>query len=605
MLEAVKTMIHDQDLPMCLWAEAVMAVVYVQNRLSHSALGLKTPEEMFTRKKPEVSHLKIFGCPVFMHIPKEKRNKLDPSEKKGIFVGYCEVSKAFKIYIPGQHHIEISRDVTFDEDATLKKSKICQPEEVCEEEPVIPNTTMREVPRVAEPVREVVTSPDEELLEDHDIVEIQEPPQMTILHKRKPAWARELIQDGEKYGVPQGTTRQVKRPKPFSSYTALMCDLLEEEPTCFEEAIQRKEWADAMTEEYQSIMKNEVWEIVPRPKDKDVVSSRWLFKIKHAVDGSIEKYKARFVARDFSQKEGIDYEETFAPIARYTSIRTIIALAAKMKWKLHQMDVKTAFLNGVIEEEVYIEQPQRFEVEDRRSHVCRLKKALYGLKQAPKAWYGHIDSFLTSLGFTKSKADSNLYFKIMNNEPVILLLYVDDLFLTGEEKLIVECKKRLASEFEMKDLGLMHYFLGLEVWQSPERIFLNQGKYMVEILKRFDMLECKPMNTPMEAKLKLLVDTSSELIDATLYRHIIGSMMYLTNTRPEICFAVNTLSQFLVEPRRVHLVVAKHVMRYLKGTIDYGLSYDGDHNFTLSGYTDADWARSVSDRKSTSGCCQL
>jgi hypothetical protein len=239
-LEAVKTMIHDQDLPMCLWAEATMATVYVHDRLSHCALGLKTLEEMFTGKKPEVSHLKIFGCPVFIHIPKEKRNKLDPSGKKGIFVEYCEVSKAFRIYTLGQHHIEISRDVTFDEDAALKKSKLCQLEEVYEEEPVIPNTAMREVPRVAEPVREVVTSPDEELLEDHDIVEVQEPPQMTTLHKRKPAWARELIQDGEKYGVPQGTTRQVKRPKPFSSYTALMCDLLEEEPTCLKKPFRGK-----------------------------------------------------------------------------------------------------------------------------------------------------------------------------------------------------------------------------------------------------------------------------------------------------------------------------------------------------------------------------
>jgi hypothetical protein len=171
-----------------------------------------------------------------------------------------------------------------------------------------------------------------------------------------------------------------------------------------------------------------------------------------------------------------------------------------------------------------------------------LKKALYGLKQAPRTWYGIIDSFLTSLGFAKSKADSNLYFKVMNDEPVILLLYADYLFLTGEEKPITDCKKKLAIEFEMKDLGLTHYFLGLEVWQSPEKIFLNQGKYAVEILKRFDMLECKAMNTPMETKLKLLVDTSSELVDATLYRQIIGSLMYLTNTRPDICFAVNTLS---------------------------------------------------------------
>jgi hypothetical protein len=451
-MEAVKTMIHDQDLPMCLWAEATMTVVYVQNRLSHSALGFKTSEEMFTGKKPEVSHLNIFGCPVFIHIPKEKSNKMEPSRKKGIFVGYCEVSKAFRIYIPGHRHIDISRDVTFDEDETLMKSRKCHLEEVYEEKPVIPRVaeSVREVPRAAEPVREVVTSPDEEILEDHDVAEFQEPPQMTILHKRKPTWARELIQDGEKYGVPEGTTRQVKRPKPFSSYMALMCDLLEKEPTCFEDAIQKKEWVDAMTEEYQSIIKNDVWEIVPRPNSKDVVLSRWLFKIKHAAYGSIEKYKARFVACGFSQKEGIDYKETFAPVARYTSIRTIIALATKMEWKLHQMNVKTTFLNGVIEEEVYIEKPQGFEVEDRKSHVCKLKKVLYELKQAPRAWYGRIDNFLTSLGFSKSKEDSNLYFKVMNDEPLILLIYVDDLFLTGEEKLITECKKRLASEFEMK-----------------------------------------------------------------------------------------------------------------------------------------------------------
>jgi hypothetical protein len=291
---------------------------------------------------------------------------------------------------------------------------------------------VREVPRAAEPLREVVTFLDEEILEDHDIVEFQEPHHMMISHKINHAWERELIQDGEKYGVPEGTTRQVKRPKTFSNYMDLMCDILEKEPTFFEESIQNKEWADAMTEEYQSIIKNDVWEIVPRPKSKDVVSSKWLFKIKHDVDGSIEKYKARFVTRGFSQKEGIDYEETFALVARYTSIRNIIALAAKMKWKLHQMDVKIDFLNGVIEEEVYIEKPQGFKVEDWKSHVCKLKKALYGLKQTPRAWYGWIDSFLTSLGFTKSKVDSNLYFKVMNDEPVILLLYVDDLFLTGE-----------------------------------------------------------------------------------------------------------------------------------------------------------------------------
>jgi hypothetical protein len=174
---------------------------------------------------------------------------MDPSGKKGIFVGYCEVSKAFRIYIPGHHHIDISRDVTFDEDATLKKSRKCHLEEVYEEEPVIPRVaeSVREVPRAVELVREVVTSLDEEILEHHDIVDFQEPPHMTISHKKNPDWAREIIQDGEKYGVPEGTMRHVKKPKTFSSYMALMCYLLEKEPTFFEESIQKKEWVDAMT----------------------------------------------------------------------------------------------------------------------------------------------------------------------------------------------------------------------------------------------------------------------------------------------------------------------------------------------------------------------
>jgi hypothetical protein len=238
-MEAVKTMIHDRDLPMHLWEEATRTIMYVQNILSHSALGFKTPEEMFSGKKPEISHLKIFGCPVFVHILKEKRTKLDPSGKKGIFVGYCEVSKAFRIYILGYHHTEINRYVTFDEDSTLKKSIRFHLEEVYEEELV--------APKVAKLVREVIVSPDDEIREYHDILESQEPPHMTISHMRKPTWARELIQYGEKYGAPEGTMRQVNKPKTFSNYMDLMCDLLEKEPTCFEESIQKKEWADDMT----------------------------------------------------------------------------------------------------------------------------------------------------------------------------------------------------------------------------------------------------------------------------------------------------------------------------------------------------------------------
>jgi hypothetical protein len=212
------------------------------------------------------------------------------------------------------------------------------------------------------------------------------------------------------------------------------------------------------------------------------------------------------VARGFSQKEGIDYDEIFAPVARYSSIKIIISLAAVFGWKLHQMDVKTAFLNGEVEQEVYIEQPEGFIIHDKRSHVCKLKKALYGLKQAPRAWYGRIDSFLQSLGFSKSIADPNLYIKIIQNHPVLLVLYVDDLFLTREETLIAQTKRELSEEFEMKDLGLMHYFLGLEVWQKPGDIFLSQSKCAIDILRRFGMMDCKSMTTPMISNLKKLQD---------------------------------------------------------------------------------------------------
>jgi hypothetical protein len=200
-----------------------------------------------------------------------------------------------------------------------------------------------------------------------------------------------------------------------------------------------------MMEEYQSIMKNDVWEVVPRPEGKSIVTSKWIYKIKHAANGSIEKYKERFVARGFSQKEGEDYDKKFAPVAKHTSIISIIAIASVMGWKLHQMDVKTAFLNGVIEEEVCIEHPQGFVIHGKESHVCKFKKALYRLKHAPRAWYARINNYLMSLGFTKSDADLNLYYKVEDGCPLILVLYVDDLFLTRDENLIVGCKRELSS----------------------------------------------------------------------------------------------------------------------------------------------------------------
>jgi hypothetical protein len=206
-------------------------------------------------------------------------------------------------------------------------------------------------------------------------------PEEAVAIRKRPAWLQNTLQKAKGHTTPKDSFRESKRPNMFSIYVALMSNIIDSEPSTLEEAAEKPEWKDAMMEEYQSIVKNHVWQVVSRPEGKSVVTSRWIYKIKHVADGGIEKYNTRFVARGFSQKEGEDYEETFAPIAKYTSIRSIIVIASAMGWKLHQMDVKTAFLNGVIDEEVYIEQPQGFVIHGKESHVCRLKKALYGLKQ--------------------------------------------------------------------------------------------------------------------------------------------------------------------------------------------------------------------------------
>lgn len=333
-------MILDQNLNVNLWAEATSTVVYIQNRCPHSHLEDKTPEEVFTKSKPDINHLRIFGCPVYIHVPKEKRLKLKPSGKRGIFEGYSETSKAYRIYIPGQKNIELSRDVIFEEDLAFKRAHSSLDPEVYIPTPSIDRDPTPKLQR---------ENPEE------TISETQSPPRENL--KKRPLWATKTIAEAQKFVAPSGTFRESKRPNKFTSYVALMNDLTKAESNNVSEALEHQVWKDAMSEEYQSIMKNDVWEIVPRPTKKSVVSSNWLFKIKHAANDSIEKHKARFVARGFSQREGIDYEENFAPVARYTLVRAVLAIAAAKRWKVHQMDVKTAFLNGEISEEVYLEQP--------------------------------------------------------------------------------------------------------------------------------------------------------------------------------------------------------------------------------------------------------
>lgn len=275
-------------------------------------------------------------------------------------------------------------------------------------------------------------------------------------------------------------------------------------------------------------------------------------------------------------------------MAKYTSIRTIISLVSIFGWKMYQMDVKTAFLNGNIEQEVFMNLKGLYCITGKLMYAS-LKKHYMVSNNLSK--YG-IDGFLKDLGFQKNDVDSNIYLIVIKNQPLFLVLYVDDIFLTGEDNLIEWCKKELINEFEMKYLGLLHYFLGLEVKQSKDEVFMSQGKYTMDILKMFDMLDCKSMSTTMVTNLKKLHDsnTRSDLIDSTMYKQLIGSLLYLIHTGPDICYVVNALNQFMGEPKQKHWVATKHVLKYLRGFIAYGLKYTSSGGIRLHGYADSNWA---------------
>ncbi|KAM2065116.1 hypothetical protein EV1_027912 [Malus domestica] len=266
------------------------------------------------------------------------------------------------------------------------------------------------------------------------------------------------------------------------------------------------------------------------------------------------------------------------------------------------MDVKSAFLNGILAEEVYIQQPSGYEIKGHENKVLKLKKALYGLKQAPRAWNSPIDKYFQENNFTKCPHEHALYVKVKDEDILIVCLYVDDLIFTGSDPSIFEEFKRvMTKEFEMTDIGLMAYYLGIEVKQNEEGIFISQESYVKEILKKFKMDDCKPISTPMECGVKLTKHDEGERVDPTFFKSLVGSLRYLTCTRPDILYAVGLVSRYMENPTTTHLKTAKRIIRYLKGTVNFGLLYSSSSNYKLVGYSDSDWAGDSDDRKSTTG----
>jgi hypothetical protein len=369
------------------------------------------------------------------------------------------------------------------------------------------------------------------------------------------------------------------------------------EPTTYQEASGILEWQLAMIDELAALERTGTWDIVPLPSHVDPITCKWVFKVKTKSDGSIERYKARLVARGFQQTQGLDYDETFAPVAHMTTVRTLIAVAASSSWTISQMDVKNAFLNGDLQEEVYMHPPPG--VDTPSGHVCRLRRALYGLKQAPRAWFERFISVITAAGFSSSEHDPALFVHVSPKGRTLLLLYVDDMLITGDNlEHICHVKQHLSKEFQMSDLGPLSYFLGIEVQQTQKGFYLSQSKYIQDLLDRSGITDTRTVATPMDLHLKL---RPKELADPTRYRHIVGSLVYLTITRPDIAHAVHMLSQFVSTPTSVHYGHLLRVLRYLRGTRSICLLYASDSPLQLHAYSDATWASDPINRCSTIG----
>ncbi|CAM8902256.1 unnamed protein product [Rhodiola kirilowii] len=355
-----------------------------------------------------------------------------------------------------------------------------------------------------------------------------------------------------------------------------------------------------MQEELGELQRNDVWDLVPRPDGVKVIGTKWILKNKSDEQGNITRNKARLVAQGYTQIEGVDFDETFAPFAKLEAIRLLLALVCHLKFKMFQMDVKSTFLNGLLNEEVYVAQPKGFEDPHHPDHVYRLKKTLYGLKQAPRAWYERLTDFLINHGYVREGVDNMLFIKHTRSDFIIAQIYV---FGSSNKKMVDKFAEQMQSEFKMSMVGEMCYFLALLVKQKEDGIFISESKYARNLIKKFDLEKVAHKRTPDATHVKITKDEAGTSVDRTLYRSMIGSLLYLSASRPDISHVVGVCARYEANPKDSHLMNVKRIIKYVCGTTDYGLWYTKDTNSCLVGYCDADWAGNAEDRKSTSGGC--
>ncbi|GKB54815.1 retrovirus-related pol polyprotein from transposon TNT 1-94 [Tanacetum coccineum] len=500
--------------------------------------------------------------------------KFDPKSYKGVFLGYSQNSKAYIILNKHTIKIKESLNVTFDETPPPSKTSPLVDDDLDEVEAI----------KVIEK-KNLENDIKDETLEIDEIVNIKE--------------SRNHLLENIIGNLNQRTLRSQAQ-----NQSNFLCFISTIKPKNVNEALTDKSWIIAMQEELNQFIANDVWELVPQPKNMTIIGTKWVFRNKLVENGVVSRNKARLVAQGYNQQEGIDYDETYAPVARLESIRILLAYACALDFKLFQMDVKSAFLNGFINEEVYVAQPLGFINFEKPDHVYKLKTALYGLKQALKAWYDRLKAFLIKNKYKMGIIDNTLFTKKKSSNLIIVQIYVDDIIFGSTcQDMCDEFAKIMHDEFEMSMMGELNFFLRLQIKQIEDGIFFNQSKYIKEMLKKFSLEDSKPMKTPMSSDTKLTKDEECESVDSTKYRGMIGSLLYLTASRPDIMFSVCLCARFQEAPKTSHLEAVNCIFRYIKGTTHLGLWYPKGTSIETVVYADSDHARDYVDRNSTSSIC--
>ncbi|GJR23315.1 putative ribonuclease H-like domain-containing protein [Tanacetum coccineum] len=567
LIEAARTMLEDSLLPTAFWAKAVNTACYVLNRVLVTKPHNKTSYELIIGRPPSISFMIPFGCHVTILNTLDPLGKFNEKAEEGFLVGYKSLDEKYKndiaddaagetpVQKPASENEQALKNVL---DKELLQGKATRASSTNNFNIISTPVNVASTPRTSNDVE----------------------PSSVSLGGSFPLNVNDLPDD------------------------PLMPDL--EDTAKISQALDDESWVEAMQEELLQFKIQKVWTLVDLPSGKKAIGTKWVYRNKKDERGIVVRNKARLVAQGYKQEEGIDYDEVFAPVARVEAIRLFLAFASFMNFPVYQMDVKSAFLYGTIEEEVYVCQPPGFVDPEFPEKVYKVEKALYGLHQAPRAWYETLSTYLLDNGFHRGQIDKTLFIKRLKGDILLVQVYVDDIIFGSTKKsLCDEFEQIMHNRFQMSSMGELTFFLGLQVKQKEDGIFISQDKYVGEILKKFGFSSIRTASTPMETNKALTKDEDGEDVDVHLYRSMIGSLMYLTSSRPDIMFSVCACSRFQVQPKVSHLNAVKRIFRYLKGQPKLGLWYPKDSPLILEAFSDSDYAGASLDRKSTTGGCQF